>query len=101
MVALGVVPAMIDEAAAAAMCALAVTRFRVLCPIPGLRVGRRTLRPLELVKKWIVGYWAEATGYSLKDSIGDADATDNEDWAELLPCAAPRHEEGGRHGIAH
>lgn len=100
MAALGVQPAMVDEEIAAAVCGLSVARFRALCPLPGQKVGRRVLRPLDLVKKWSLECWAEATGHSLGDTTSDANSTDDEDWANLLPSAGPL-DEGGRDGIAH
>lgn len=101
MVSLGVTPAMIDEDTAAAVCGLPRCRFCALCPIPGQKIGRKTLRPLDLVKKWSVECWAEATGHSLGDTTSDANSTDDEDWANLLPSAGPLKNEGGRDGIAH
>jgi hypothetical protein len=99
MARLGIEPALVDEETAAAVCGLSLKLFHALCPVPGLRVGNKTLRPLDLVKEWSVRYWAEATGYSLEELGRDAKATGDEDWASCLPDGPQA--EGGRHGIAH
>ena len=103
MAALGIEPSLVDEETAAAVCGVPIKRFRSECPVPGVRVGHRTLRPLDLVKEWSVRYWAEAAAYPLEGQArAETDrrqAFDNDDWASLLPDAPQAT--GGRHGVAH
>lgn len=79
----GIQPALIDEETAAAICGRSMRRFRAECPLPGQRVGRKTLRPLDLVKDWAVRNWASATGFELAATAVAAD--DDDDWLSELP----------------
>jgi hypothetical protein len=81
MAALGIEPALVEEAVAAAVCGLSVERFVAECPLAGVQVGTKRLYPLDEVKAWAVRWWARKTGAR---PANDSIEGEGRDWLGTL-----------------
>lgn len=88
MRALGLTPLFVEDAVGAAMCAMPVKRYRAICPVRPIAAGRgKLVRPVDEVKKWMLGRWREHTGQDSASDEGPIQQSHEEDWLSSLPGA--------------
>lgn len=89
MCALGLSPLFIEDAVGAAMCAMPVKKYRAICPVRPIESGRgKLVRPVDEVKKWMLGRWLELTGQEGASVDGQVQRFREPDWVSSLPASA-------------